>query len=158
MPPSAIDQQPGKAMTSHRIGADDIAQMMNDLFSSMLEMPLNAEPEQTTDVSSRDVQATIRISGDWTAECHVLVSDELAARIASDMFGAPSSELTNEEILDALGEVVNVIGGNAKGMVDLDCDLSLPCVGRFLGELPSSALQLDFDCAGMPVTVAMLEK
>lgn len=158
MPLSAIDQQPGKATSAHRIGPGEIAGMVNDLFSSMLEMPFNAEPQDATDISSRDVQATIRISGDWDAECHVLVSDELAARIASDMFGAPSSELTNEEILDALGEVVNVIGGNAKGMVDLDCDLSLPCVGRFMGELPSSALKLDFDCSGMPITVAMLEK
>lgn len=108
----------------HRIGPGEIASMVNELFSSMLEMPFNPEPQDSTDVSAREVQATIRISGDWDAECHVLVSDELAARIASDMFRAPSSELTNEEILDALGEVVNVIGGNAKGMVDLDCDLS----------------------------------
>ncbi|MFT5322303.1 MAG: chemotaxis protein CheX [Planctomycetaceae bacterium] len=157
MPLSAIDQQPGKATATHRIGPGEIAGMMRDLFSCMIEMPFNSEPQASTDVSSRDVQATIRISGDWNAECHVLVSDELAARMASDMFGAPASELSNEEILDALGEVVNVIGGNVKGIVDLDCDLSLPCVGRFLGELPASALKLDFDCAGMPITVAMLE-
>ncbi|MGZ0163538.1 MAG: chemotaxis protein CheX [Planctomycetales bacterium] len=158
MPLSAIDQQPGKEASTHRIGPGEIARMANDLFSSMLEMPFNPEPQDSKDVSARDVQATIRISGDWDGECHVLVSDELAARIASDMFGTPASELSNEEILDALGEVVNVIGGNAKGMVDLDCDLSLPCVGRFLGELPESAMKLDFDCDGMPLTVAMLEK
>jgi len=158
MPQSVIDPQPDEATSTSRIGREEVASMTHNLFSGMLGIPFNAEPQDSTDVSSRDVQATIRISGDWVAECHVLVSDELAARIASDMFGASASELSNEEILDALGEVVNMIGGNAKGMVDLDCDLSLPCVGRFLGELPASAMKLDFDCAGMPLTVAMLEK
>lgn len=158
MPLSAIDQQPGNETPTQCIGPEEVSRMANDLFSAMLGMPFNPEPQESTDLSSREVQATIRISGDWDAEFHVLASHELAGHIAGDMFGTSASELSKDEILDALGEIVNVIGGNAKGIVDQDCNLSLPCVGRFLGELPASALTLDFDLDGMPLTIAMLEK
>jgi chemotaxis protein CheX len=87
----------------------------------------------------------------------VLASDELAARIASGMFGAEAGELSDEEILDAMGELVNIIGGNAKGIIDCECRLSLPCVGRYTSELPESSLKIDFDCDGLPITIAMIE-
>ena len=64
---------------------------------------------------------------------------------------------SDEEILDAMGELVNIIGGNAKGIIDCECRLSLPCVGRYTSELPESSLKIDFDCDGLPITIAMIE-
>ena len=157
MPQSAIDQQPGEAPPTLRIGPDEVARMANDLFNAMLGMPFNPEPQDSSGIAAPDVQASIRISGDWAAECHVLASDELATRIANGMFGSEAGELSEAEIHDAMGEVVNVIGGNAKGMIDLDCALSLPCVGRFIGDQPESALKLEFDCAGLPLTIVIVE-
>jgi chemotaxis protein CheX len=157
MPQSAIDQLPGNTTPTLRIGPDEVSRMANDLFNAMLGMRFNPEPQDSTDTAPVGVQASIRISGDWTAECHVLASDELATRIAKGMFGSETGELTDAEILDAMGEVVNVIGGNAKGMVDLDCNLSLPCVGRAVGDRPESAMSLDFDCDGLPLTIVMIE-
>jgi hypothetical protein len=154
---SVIDQQPRKATATLRIGPDEIARMANDLISIMLGMPFNPEPQASTGIPSADVQAAIRISGDWEAEFRVLVPDELAERIALGMHGSESGQLSEEEIHDAIGEFVNVIGGNAKGMVDLQCDLSLPCVGPFPGELPTSAMTLEFDCGGLPLTIIMIE-
>jgi chemotaxis protein CheX len=157
MPLSAIDQQPCEVTPILRIGPDEIARMATDLFIAMLEMPFYPEPQDSTGIASADVQAAIRIRGDWDAEFRVLASDELADRIANGMFGSEAGELSEEEIHDAMGEVVNVIGGNAKGMVDLDCHLSLPCVGPFPGELPASALTVQFDCGGLPLTIVMIE-
>jgi CheY-specific phosphatase CheX len=131
--------------------------MAHDLFNAMLEMPFNPEPQESSGIAAPDVQASIRISGDWEAECHVLASDELATRIANSMFGSEAGELSEAEIHDAMGEVVNVIGGNAKGMVDLDCKLSLPCVGRYIADQPEAALKLEFDCAGLPLTIVIIE-
>lgn len=154
---SAIDQQSGEATPTLRIGPNEVARMANELFSAMLGMPFNPEPQDSSGIAEPDVQASIRISGDWTAECHVLASDELAARIATGMFGSEAGQLSEEEIQDALGEVVNVIGGNAKGTVDLDCTLSLPCVGRYITEQPKTAMTLEFDCTGLPLTIVIIE-
>jgi chemotaxis protein CheX len=158
MPQSAIDPQPGNTTPTLRIGPDEVARMANDLFNAMLGMRFNPDPQDASGIAPVDVQASIRISGDWNAECHVLASDELATRIAEGMFGSEAGDLTEAEILDAMGEVVNVIGGNAKGMVDLDCNLSLPCVGRAVRDQPESALALDFDCDGLPLTIVMIEE
>jgi hypothetical protein len=55
MPQLAIDQQLGNETPTHRIGPGEIARMANDLFSSMLEMPFNAEPQDSTASATADV-------------------------------------------------------------------------------------------------------
>lgn len=157
MPQSAIDQQPSDTTQALRVGPEEVARMANDLFNAMLGMRFNPEPQDSTSIAPADLQASIRISGVWEAECHVLASDELATRIARAMFGSEAGELTEAEILDAMGEVVNIIGGNAKGFVNLDCHLALPCVSRVVDDQPASGLTLDFDCDGLPLTIVMVE-
>ena len=77
------------------------------------------------------------------------------------MFGCEPDDLGDEEVLDALGEVANMVGGNVKGMIDADCKLSLPTVAEgsnFRVAVPGSGVQtvLVFDCAGRPFQVKLL--
>ncbi len=127
MAQSVTDPQQSK---SGLIQAEHVRQMVDDLFTSMFETSaeLIDGPFDATDPDS--FQAAIRINGDWKAELRVIASRGLAESIAQSMFGAEPSELSEEEVLDALGEIANVIGGNVKGIVDQECSLSLPCVGK----------------------------
>ena len=141
-----------------RIKPCDISQISKDLFTSMLGMEINPATNNQDIDWNQPVMASIKINGDWDAEFRVIASDELACKIAQVMFGMDRDEkISQDEVFDAMGEVVNVVGGNAKGIIDSECQLSLPCVGLFdQSQIPNS-LSLVFDCNGHPFEVQMFD-
>lgn len=76
--------------------------------------------------------AAISIGGEWTATIIVTMGEELVGKYTAALLETPKDELTAEDVRDALGELVNVVGGNIKGLLDDDgqSTLSLPVVSR----------------------------
>ena len=140
------------------VGATEIAQMTQEFFDSTLSLPIEAIAD-SAQVEDDWFQATIRISGGWNANLTVLTDNRLAKEIAGAMFCMGAEELQEEEIVDALGEVVNVIGGNIKGIANLDCNLSLPCVGKAIAEaeggIPGLPLAVTFNSDEQRMKVAL---
>ena len=158
MPPSVTDLPQVETTPTAPVQAEHVAQMMDDLFTAMLGMPFNPVPEGVMPQGCDDLQASVRVSGDWNAEIRILASAELSRQIACAMFAAEPADLTSDEILDALGEVANVIGGNAKGIVGRDCRLSLPCVGAPAPECGADRLSLTFQCGEHPISVQLIDR
>ncbi len=78
---------------------------------------------------------------------------ETAVAVARALLGADEDEeLPPEDIQDAFGELVNVIGGNIKGLIVGAVRLSIPSV-----QLIRSWRQLDADLPGHPVFQMWLE-
>ncbi|MCZ7527730.1 MAG: chemotaxis protein CheX [Acidimicrobiia bacterium] len=103
----------------------------------------------------------MQITGAWEGAVMLDLPEPLARDAAAAMFGMEPDELGDDEVLDALGELANMIGGNVKGMLDADCKLSLPTVAEgkdFRVCVPGSGVQtaLVFDCAGKPFQVQLL--
>ena len=132
--------------------------MAGDLFDSMLGMSFEPTDIDAATVSGESIFASIQIQGDWNAEMRVVVPTPLANEITEAMFGLNAGDASEAEIFDAIGEIVNVLGGNAKGIVNGECDLSLPCVGSLDFQGPSPDLAVDFDCNGQPASVLLFEK
>ena len=154
MQQSATDQSLANIPT---IQPDDLSQMVDDLFTTMLGMPVDSTQE-SAEPPTNALQASVQIRGDWTAMLQIIASKEFASHAANAMFGVDPSELTEDEILDALGEVANVIGGNAKGVVDKDCSLTIPCVGGYAKtEAQSNTTQLSYQFRGEPMHVVLTE-
>jgi len=63
------------------------------------------------------VTASVQISGDWEGVISARFSGELARYVAGAMFDIPLDAIGNQEVSDALGEVVNIIGGRVKASV-----------------------------------------
>ena len=154
---SATDQKSVPVSSPH-IQRDEVLQMANDLFSSMLGMSFEPANSDTTAASGGRISASILIEGDWNAEMRVVVPNPLANEITETMFGLDAGEASEAEILDAIGEVVNVLGGNAKGVINGECSLSLPCVGSFDFEGPNPDLAVTFNCNGQRASVLLFEK
>ena len=152
MPVTAIDRNSSNGPT---IQPSDIAQMASDLFVSMLDMSFDANPIDIP--TSHSIQSTVWIRGEWNAELRVCCSKFLATRIARAMYLATEEELSTHTVQDVLGEVANVIGGNIKGIVNADCSLSLPCVGRILDDKIEKGIWLTFQCEESPITIALIE-
>ena len=125
----------------------DLEEMFSSLFDSMLMLPV----ELSSSGCQPDLDfltASIEVTGDWQAELHIAVDQPLSQSIACAMFGMEPDELAEDEVYDALCEVVNVVGGNVKGMVNLDCQLSLPKVGNLEWATGDNGLKVDFESEG----------
>ena len=105
-------------------------QILQNVFDIMLEMPTKPAGEPGEESGCSRYVAAIRITGDVNELIVVEAPAETAAVIGETMFAAEPGTLSDDELSDAVGEVVNMIGGNVKGMHNGDSLLSLPCVTR----------------------------
>ncbi|QDV42744.1 hypothetical protein Enr13x_25940 [Stieleria neptunia] len=157
MTPFIIAPRPSEPSGHDRISHQSLALMVQDVLTTMLELPhhaLNGSP--ATDVPDQ-LMAAVRVSGSWQATLQIYAPEQLARRIACAMFAQATDVLDDEDVLDAFGEVVNVIGGNVKGMIDQDCTLSLPCVGAARPDPTSTSLMIMYDVCGAPLTVELIQ-
>ena len=154
MAQSVTDPQQSK---SGLIQAEHVTQMVDELFSSMFDTSIELIDGPFDATAPESFQAAIRINGDWKAELRVIASRQLAESIAQSMFDVDASELNEGEILDALGEIANVIGGNVKGVVDQACSLSLPCVGKLNEAAPQGDISQIYRCFEDDLRVSLIE-
>jgi len=70
----------------------------------------------------------VRVVGGWSGLVKLSMAEVLARQAAAVMFGAPPESLSNDDLIDALGELTNVTGGNVKALLPGPSQLSLPSV------------------------------
>jgi chemotaxis protein CheX len=93
-----------------------IARATHDVFSTMLDLPV--EPQNTRratrESSSFDgIIALVGVGGSWTGSGRIYCSPGFACRMAGALVGSELNAV-NEEVLDAVAEVANMIVGNIK--------------------------------------------
>jgi chemotaxis protein CheX len=103
---------------------------------------------------------TVFISGSWNGLVSLSCSSLAAARAAALMFDAPVEDISRADVLDAVGELVNIVGGNLKGMLPSPTGLSLPSVTDgtlHVNTVPGTELLVDVQLSWMdePVYVAI---
>jgi len=68
----------------------------------------------------------VKITGAWDGEVRLHCSSPLARLIAAAIFQVDADKAGNDEILDALSELIHIIGGNLKALLPQPVSLSLP--------------------------------
>jgi chemotaxis protein CheX len=142
------------------IDAQQLQQITIDVCQSMLGLTLH--PISSEIDSARLLVASVEIRGERNAAVDVFAHEHLMAAIAEAMFCSDRGSLSQDEIRDAFGEIANMIGGNVKGMIGGDSELSLtlPTVGDAkdsLDRLTHESLRTTFDCCGHPLTIVLRE-
>jgi chemotaxis protein CheX len=109
---------------------EDIRVVTDDVWTSFLATygPLEWSPVSLEDAApdAQLVQASVAIRGDWTGTVTLEMTSataETAARTMLDLDGVEEADVT-----DALGELVNMIGGNIKSLLPSGSTLGLPIV------------------------------
>lgn len=75
--------------------------------------------------------SAITVTGEWEALILIAMPLSLAGRITTTMLGLPEDdECSTEDLTDALGELVNIVGGNIKSLMPGPSTLSLPLVAQ----------------------------
>ena len=108
--------------------------------------------------ASELVTASVSVAGVWAGHIVVTTTWQAALAIAGAMFQMPPTEITNADVTDAVGEVVNVVGGNVKSSVPDPSTLSLPLVARNATLFWPDAERIvdaDFCWNGEPVNVSV---
>lgn len=135
--------------TGCSVDRHQITEMTKELFGPMfgIEIQPSADSEWSCDdIECTAWQSSVSIGGDYRAVVQTIIPKGLAQRVACTMFSISPDELTETELSDAMGEVVNIIGGNVKGIVGLESTLSLPCVAQYQAAIESPSLSVGFQC------------
>lgn len=138
------------------LGIEEVVEVTHGvLFPLLGEVDQLADSE---DVPDRLWRASVTISGTSNGLVAVDCSEELARRLASAMFDSPESELSEAEVLDSLGEIANIIGGNIKALLPGPSTLGLPKVELDVTAPPvGPILEQVFSCTGEALRVTLAE-
>jgi len=86
--------------------------VFKDFLGAELEIDRPYFAEQTT-VAEWDISAVIGLTGEARGAVVISMKQSLVLRLTDTLTGTPHTEI-DEEVVDAIGEIVNIIAGNAK--------------------------------------------
>src|SRR5580692_13068776 len=91
-----------------------------EVFSTMLGMEVEPKAEHldlTPPMISDGVMAIVGLAGAWTGAGVITCDTDFAIQVCNHLLMAEETSV-NEDVLDAMGEVANMIIGNFKTMVE----------------------------------------
>ena len=141
-----------------------ICQVTENIWKASLRMDVQRSArEPAPNGGTQTLAACVHITGGWVGAVYLHCSLTLARQAAAVMFGVSSSEITLDQTEDALGELVNMTGGNIKALLPPPCSVSLPTVADgtdYRMKIPGSRLvcQVPFECRGEMLVVRILEQ
>ena len=141
----------------------DVHAIVDQVWSSFLG---EAEPLLPAPVvlgqpfpADRAWSAAVSVSGGWDATVTVELSATVALSLTATMLGLSGPEETEDgDVADAVGELVNMVGGNVKSLMPGPSVLSLPAVAAGRAAHPTGATEVarfDGTWAGEPVRVSV---
>jgi chemotaxis protein CheX len=99
-------------------------------WEQMLSMTL--EPVSFTDlfcVGACHLLASVGISGTWNGRIEVRLDKNLAYRAAAAMLMQPVQEISEADMLDAIGEIANMVAGVIKPSLPRPTNMTTPTTG-----------------------------
>ena len=141
----------------------DVQAIVEQVWSSflgeaepLLPRPVEAgRPFEADDAWS----AAVSISGGWDAGVTVELPAVVARSLTATMLDLAEADVVDEaDVADAVGELVNMVGGNIKSLMPGPSVLSLPAVAAGRAVHPTGSVELarfDGVWAGQPVRVTV---
>lgn len=132
---------------------EQILQIVQEVFSAMLDQGeqcvvehVGTAPTFDSPVSAYvDMSATTDL-GDLNARALLRTESATAHAIARELLMlTPDEDITTEDLVDAFGEIANVVGGNVKSLIDTPAQLSLPHVTEQDVEMSGAVFLQDLD-------------
>ena len=127
---------------------------VESLFATMLDMPVTcAEPRlKGHDEAWLDITGTIGIAGAVSGQLALSFDRPTAEAVVAAFVGMPM-DFEEDDFADAIGELANIVAGNAKASLNTCGTLSItcpsvtrgPCVTRVIRE-GMQAAAIDCDC------------
>jgi chemotaxis protein CheX len=145
------------------VAENDIREIAESIWSAMVGLDLRpVDPGAVRDRAGSTFAGCVHITGAWRGVVALHCSESLARIVAAVLFDVDAAAASIQETQDAIGELVNMTGGNLKALLPEPSQLSLPTVAQgsdFTVRVPGSRLlvQTAFECVGEPILMTMLE-
>lgn len=119
-------------METSEIKLENVQGLVRNIWSSVLGLELDTlSPGAAPAVPlGASFSAWVRIIGSNNLTVVLQCSETLARKSAGLMFSASENEVGDEQVKDGLKELVNILGGNVKGMMTKYHFLSMPSVAE----------------------------
>jgi chemotaxis protein CheX len=140
---------------------------ISNVFSTMLQLPVEVgEPIiEKGDENPFDVTGIIGMSGDVVGSVALCFPSGSAERIVA-IFTGEKMGIDSGDFPDAIGELVNMVAGGAKGMFE-GRDVSISCPSVIVGEghsvsrlkaVPRILIPCSTDCGEVVIEVAIQDR
>lgn len=115
-------------MTIDALTDDVIADITRTMWAAIVDD--SHDLEDATSSGEGDLTASVKIAGTWNGTFFITLSAAAARQAAARMFACDGAGLSDADIRDAAGEIINIIGGNLKALLPPPVTLSLPHVAH----------------------------
>jgi len=146
-------------MTMTSFSDETVAEITREIWSAIIDDSCSLVPRGPV-AASGDLTGSVDISGSWNGTFCLSFSTTAARQAAAKMFDADADSLADADVRDAVGELINIIGGNLKSLLPPPALLSLPRVDTGMPEpihLDEAELvsELRFDWIDEPIIIAV---
>ncbi len=140
----------------------EIEQYNKLVWATLLGFDIQPEPGSFNLPSGEIVTGSVQVTGKWNGVISLYLSSPLVARVTEKMFSLDSGQSTPDTKKDAIGEMINMIGGNIKSMLPQPSSLSTP-VFAMEGQsqqfpFTKKVTQCKFVCDGDPFVLSLHEQ
>lgn len=105
----------------------EIERIVRDVFLTMTSYETTPSHDEYSPSQDR-VTCAIFFAGAWQGGVILECTTAMAFEFTSRLMRIPSPDSFNDDVCDALGELVNMIGGNLKSVLPPGSSLSIPTV------------------------------
>ncbi|HYO84930.1 MAG TPA: chemotaxis protein CheX [Dermatophilaceae bacterium] len=112
-----------------QLARDDVVHIVREVWSSMLGLEAHS-CEETAPYGGPAMAGSVGISGATDCLIALQVQTDGARQFAAAMFGLEVTEISDDDVADAVGELTNMVGGNIKSLLPEPSSLSLPVVAQ----------------------------
>jgi chemotaxis protein CheX len=141
---------------------------IQNVFSTMMQLPVTiGEPTiKQTPATTYDVSGIIGMSGDVTGNVVLSFPKSAAQRVVQLLTGT-EFPTDSPDFADAIGELTNMISGNAKGQFTGKKKVSISCPSVVIGaghlvarprDVPCVAIPCMTDCGEVVIEIAVQER
>ena len=113
--------------TRAELEVDDVLAIIREIWDAFLGGSDTLAPAAgPADYDDDTVEASVAVSGAWNGVVGVVLPQPAARAVTCTMLEA--TEVTHDDITDAVGELANMVGGNIKSLLPSPSQLALPRV------------------------------
>jgi chemotaxis protein CheX len=108
--------------------ADDLEVITREVWTSFLDGDPSGLVAGGEAGTGEQITGCVHLSGAYTGSIMLQCSPPAARDAAAALFSMAPGDVTQTELVDAIGEIANMVGGNVKSMLPGPSMLSLPSV------------------------------
>jgi len=147
-------------MTAAAVEQDQVFAIAEEVFAAMIDgEPGHLRPwEGEVPAPVEPLAAWVEVHGELAGRAAVATATGTAHELTRALLGMGADEPVGpEDLVDAFGEVANVVGGNIKALLPTQGTLGLPQVATELPAAPAGSLthELRLDWHGRPLVVVV---